>query len=442
MPIFNTSTGSFQYLEITTSLVMSASSVANFTSASLVTGSFTGRGSGLTQVTASYILVGSNTTASNALTASFLLGSVTSASYSISASNAAYATTASYLVANYSASVPAYQEGVSFYDTASRTLSYYNENSQMTVNLGQESVIRVYNSAADTISNGAAVYLSASFSGSPVACLAIADGTKAKFNVAGVATTTIGASAYGYITVSGKVNGLSINLPTGSMLWLSSTTSGSYQTTSPAFPSEQVFVGTLVASGSGASSILVNLNEHSFGAITSSFALTSSYVNNHKGFINLYVQSAKLPGTSSARIDAGDRMWRLLYDPVSPQSASWQFMVPPDYASGPKVYMKYAVTIAQGAPVSQSTWAFRTSAVGQGTTIQTFVTASTTLTASVSASQAANTMITTSLSLTGTTNITASEMLVFELERLASAALDTVSSDIAVVGLTFEYVTT
>jgi hypothetical protein len=174
---------------------------------------------------------------------------------------------------------------------------------------------------------------------------------------------------------------------------------------------------------------------------SASYSNTSSYVVNHKGFINLYVQSAKLPSTSSARVDAGDRMWRLLYDPSSPQSASWQFMVPSDYASSPRMHMKYAVMSAQGVPVSQSTWAFRTSAIGQGTTIQTFTTASTILTASVSASQTANTMITTSLLLTNSTNITASEMLVFELERMAGETLDTVSSDIAVLGLTFEYTT-
>jgi len=431
MPVFNTDSASFSDVELSASFRAATGTTINFVPATLVTGSFTGRGSGLTQVTASFLTAGANTTASNSTTASFSI----------------YATTASYLVSNLSGSNPPHTPGTVFYDTSSYTLVYYNDNTQMMVNVGQEGIIRVFNSASNTIQNGAATYISSSFNNIPCAWLAIADGTRTKFNFAGVATTTINPFTYGYITLYGRVNGLSVNLPTGSPLWLSSTTSGSFQTTQPAFPSEQVFVGTLVASGSGTSTILVSSNEHAYGAITasysqtSSYTITSSYVSGRKGFVWFPIQSAKLPSTSSARIDAGNRTWRLLFDPTSNQSASWQFVIPPDYASSPKIYMKYSVTAAQGIPVSSSAWAFKTAAVGQGITVDTFTTASTVLTASVSSSQAANTMITTSLSLTNSTNITASEMLVFEVERLASNVIDTVSTDVAIHGLMFEYVT-
>ena len=51
----------------------------------------------------------------------------------------------------------------------------------------------------------------------------------------------------------------------------------------------------------------------------------------------LSVQSAKLTGsdiTNSARIDAGDRGWRLLFDDTTQQESVWQFVVDPNYAGG------------------------------------------------------------------------------------------------------------
>jgi len=168
---------------------------------------------------------------------------------------------------------PAWGEGVIFYDTASHTLSHYNENSQMTVNLGQEQIIRVYNSSSNHIQNGSPCYISSSSpNGLPLAYLAIADGSGNKFDVAGVATTVISQSQYGYLTVSGKVNGLSINFPVGSPLWLSATSSGSYQVTQPTGSYERVFIGDLLASGSGTSTIGVDLHCHAYGAITASYA--------------------------------------------------------------------------------------------------------------------------------------------------------------------------
>ncbi len=54
-------------------------------------------------------------------------------------------------------------------------------------------------------------------------------------------------------------------------------------------------------------------------------------------FKHFLVQSAKLTGgdiTNSARIDAGDRGWRLLLDDSTEQEATWQFVCDPNYAAG------------------------------------------------------------------------------------------------------------
>jgi len=175
-----------------------------------------------------------------------------------------------------SGTIPAWDEGAMYYDTASSTLAYYNDNSQMTVNLGQETIVKVFNSSSNIIANGSPVYLSGSFATTPQAWLAIADGTGQKADVAGVTTTTIPIKGYGYVTSYGEVNGLSLNFPTGSYLWLSSTTSGSYQLTSPPGSLEKVQVGILINSGSGTSMLMVDVDQNVFSAYTASIALTSS----------------------------------------------------------------------------------------------------------------------------------------------------------------------
>jgi hypothetical protein len=49
---------------------------------------------------------------------------------------------------------PSYQEGAVFYDKDKHALSYYNEEPDVTVNLGQELLIRVKNETGNTILNG------------------------------------------------------------------------------------------------------------------------------------------------------------------------------------------------------------------------------------------------------------------------------------------------
>ncbi len=183
------------------------------------------------------------------------------------------------IVSLITSSVPAYSEGTMFYDSASATLAYYNDNNQMTVNVGQEQIIKVFNSSSNSYANGSPVYISSSFGNIPNAWLALADGTNTKANVAGITTTTISSFGYGYITAAGRVNGLNLNLATGSALWLSSTQSGSFQTTIPIGTSEKVLIGTMLASGSNTGTVLVSMNEQAYGSTTASYAATSSWAS-------------------------------------------------------------------------------------------------------------------------------------------------------------------
>lgn len=153
-------------------------------------------------------------------------------------------------------------EGGVFYDSVSKSLSYYNENSTMTLNLGREHVIRVWNNSGSTITDGKAVRISGSSSSNnfPSIVLSQAD-SFANSQVIGVTTTSIPHTGYGYVTVKGEVHGIDTSLYTeGQQLWLSATTPGGFTSTCPAAPNVPMTIG--VVSDVGASgALLVEINE-------------------------------------------------------------------------------------------------------------------------------------------------------------------------------------
>lgn len=72
---------------------------------------------------------------------------------------------------------------------------------------------------------------------------------------------------------------------------------------------------------------------------------------------NLPIYSAKITGgfvvftppsadacTQGAQIDAGDGNWRLLFDATTDECATWQFVIPNNYASGPILKISYTMT--------------------------------------------------------------------------------------------------
>ena len=146
------------------------------------------------------------------------------------------------------AAVPAWAEGRVFYDAASHSLAYYNESSAVTVNLGQEQLLRAENNTGTTITNGMAVYLNGSHGNRPTIAPAIATSYAAS-RVIGIATQDILTGDMGYVTISGSVHDL--NLPSstytaGDKLYLSETTAGAFRLSQPGDGYFSVTIGTVV----------------------------------------------------------------------------------------------------------------------------------------------------------------------------------------------------
>ena len=110
-------------------------------------------------------------------------------------------------------SISGHIPGRLFYDSVWNTLSV-DIDTDVTLQIGQEEHVYVYNNTANTILNGQAVYINGIYSAGsnnvPAIDLAISN-TNETSQVFGVATQDISINSYGFITVRGNINDLNTN---------------------------------------------------------------------------------------------------------------------------------------------------------------------------------------------------------------------------------------
>ena len=158
---------------------------------------------------------------------------------------------------------PAYAEGRVFYDSAAHTLNYYNDNSQMSLNIGQEQVVRVRNQTGSTIVNGTVVYISGATGQTPLITKAIAT-SYITADVIGVTTTDITNNGYGYVTVSGTVNDLDTSVfADGDAVYLSASVAGTFTATEPNSPNYSIQIGVITYSNNVHGKLLVAIQTKS-----------------------------------------------------------------------------------------------------------------------------------------------------------------------------------
>lgn len=160
---------------------------------------------------------------------------------------------------NTAASTPTYVQGKVFYDTGSKTLAYYNDNSSVTLNVGQEEWVRAFNNTGSTIANGAAVYVTGRDATNDIVTIALADADNATASeVLGIVTTTNCTTAtVCYVTTFGRVNNFDTSaLSAGAPFYLS-TTAGALTSTVPASPAYQVRLGNTGRSDASVGWVLV-----------------------------------------------------------------------------------------------------------------------------------------------------------------------------------------
>ena len=162
------------------------------------------------------------------------------------------------------ANKPSYAEGRIFYDKAYGALAFYNDEADITLQIGQEDYIRVYNESASTITNGTPVYLTGESGSTPTIAIARADDTYAKSQAAGITTHDIEASSVGYVTTRGLIADVDTShLTVGQPVHVAIGASGGTQTASPTYPNYPTEVGICLISGTSGC-IYVSISHESF----------------------------------------------------------------------------------------------------------------------------------------------------------------------------------
>ena len=127
--------------------------------------------------------------------------------------------------------------------------------------VGQEEVVRVYNSEATTLLKGEIVYVFGSQGNRPSVKRAIATSDGYSVTTLGMIASDITSGDEGYATTFGIISNLNTNgLTGGTALWLSPTVAGGYTETKPQAPYHTVLLGYVVRVSPTVGSVFVNIS--------------------------------------------------------------------------------------------------------------------------------------------------------------------------------------
>jgi hypothetical protein len=205
---------------------------------------------------------------------------------------------------------PTHTEGKLFYDPNKHALSYYNEESDVTVNIGQESLIRVRNETGSKILNGTVVYPTGVLNNEVLVGLANAH-DKEKCTLIGVTTHDIPTGTAGYVTKFGEVADLNTaGFNIGEIVYLSDTTDGLITNTKPINGGSYIIpLGAIKRVGTTDGSIIVDIN-------TTELSIDQS---SSLGFSNYDTATVSVTDTSTGAV--------LLITPVNEEYDFYQYGV-------------------------------------------------------------------------------------------------------------------
>jgi len=164
----------------------------------------------------------------------------------------------------------AHTEGLFYYDSVKKAFTAYNDEPDVSQQMGQEGWIRVYNDSGDDIQDGKICYLSGETTGGLTVDLAIANDAAKCLGTIGWATHTIEDGTWGYITRWGLLNNQNTFGETAvAKLWLSATSAGDYITTPPTSPNYMIGVGTMgnINATTGTIDVAVSIGTNTSGVI-------------------------------------------------------------------------------------------------------------------------------------------------------------------------------
>jgi hypothetical protein len=206
---------------------------------------------------------------------------------------------------------PAYSEGFVFYDNQNHALAVYNDEPDITLQVGQEEFLRVRNNTSGTIFNGEAVRILGSQGTHVTVEKAIATGDFVAQAV-GLATHDIENNSFGYVTTYGVVRDLDTsNFNDGDEIFLSPEVSGGLTGVSPIAPNFKLSLGHVVRSHPTVGQIVVKPSTPKLGG--GDVKSLGVKVESGVAFIDLIAGSdaAIIASTTGLLYDSGNQVLRV-----------------------------------------------------------------------------------------------------------------------------------
>ena len=149
--------------------------------------------------------------------------------------------------------------GTMFWDTGDGTPGVVLD-ADVTLQLGQENVVKVYNNSASTITNGSVVAVNGAQGQRPAVVLADADSEPLSAATLGIATEDILSGAEGFVTTFGVIRGIDTSgFAAGAPIYLSQT-AGQFTATRPAAPAHTVFLGWVIKVNASSGEVFTHIS--------------------------------------------------------------------------------------------------------------------------------------------------------------------------------------
>ena len=149
--------------------------------------------------------------------------------------------------------------GSMYWDSGNGTPSVILD-ADVSLQLGQENIVKVYNGTGSTIANGSVVAVSGAQGQRPSVVLADADSEPLSAGTLGIATEDIANGAEGFVTTFGLIRGIDTSgFTAGAPIYLSQT-AGAFTATRPSAPAHTVFLGWVIKVNSSSGELFVNIS--------------------------------------------------------------------------------------------------------------------------------------------------------------------------------------
>jgi hypothetical protein len=267
-----------------------------------------------------------------------------------------------YINFNTSPTVPSPTGGTLFFDSIENALSYkpITPSNDVTVNIGQESLIKIYNDLGYQINNGQALHITGATSGAPTVSLAVGTGgDEVQFQISGIATHDIPDSSFGFMTVFGTVRDINLTAFTvGEQIYLSQTVPGGLASYSGlSFTGRTCEVGHIIDNSALGKLQVSILNEIEGTIITTQENNILAANNSSTGVFKFSGLSITTPSGTTFNVGAVDG-W-IIDNVTEPANPKIQLIIYPGSTGNTALYVSSAtetyILLTSGLTITQQT---------------------------------------------------------------------------------------